>query len=374
MTWRTILLGALLVAVSSCGYHRAHAQALRTCVDRWNQGNMVGWGPVPANVAFRRPVAKERQSIELSSRRQCIVAIAAGGGTWTCLLESSGAYWCPPLHEPTGPPLKENARIDKYGVLVLDRPLKGTHATPPLRWHRYPVVDGYIQPWTARGALRAGLRFKGEGRGHCFLADDTANSAVSCLRPDGGRDAACFPRHRDGRRGDVAACSYGPGYTTFTRWTVSADIPNPPLLVPWRRIGHIFLGKQKARVIREYGGEPKLGYRLPGGTVQVGFDAGRVSTIWFSTPYYRTNGGFGVGSRIPLGPCHHTRTSRCEHRWHGFVWNAWVKEKPCSCWVKVGLGPKSLPATVDNFLKPWFFVNVRHGRVVGFYFASKFVD
>jgi hypothetical protein len=40
----------------------------------------------------------------------------------------------------------------------------------------------------------------------------------------------------------------------------------------------------------------------------------------------------------------------------------------------VGRGARSLPATGDNFLKPWFFIDVRRGRVSGFYFALKFVD
>jgi hypothetical protein len=108
--------------------------------------------------------------------------------------------------------------------------------------------------------------------------------------------------------------------------------------------------------------------------VWVIFDAGRVTAFGFDTPYYRTKNGFGVGSRIPLGPCHRTATDRCEHRWHGFVWNAWVREKPCSCWVKVGLGAESLSASLTNFLKPWFFINVKNGRVAWFYFDSKFVD
>jgi hypothetical protein len=149
---------------------------------------------------------------------------------------------------------------------------------------------------------------------------------------------------------------------------------DPPLLVPWSRIGDISLGEPRARVEREYGKEPALGYRLHGGTVQVEFDGGRVTSIWFSTRYYRTKRGIGVGSRIPLGPCHRTKASRCEHRWHGFVWNEWVREKPCNCWTKVGLGAKSLPVTVKNFLKPWFFIDVRHGRVTHFYFSLRFVD
>ena len=346
-----------------------HRQAVRSCVDRWNQSNMVGWGPAAVNVAFRRPVAKERRSIELSRRRQCIVAVAVGNGSWTCVLAGSGAYWCPPLHEPTGPAMKRNATLDKFGVLALDRPLQGTHATPPLRWHRYPVVDGYIQPWTSVGRLRPGLRFVRDGRGRCFLADDTVYSAVSCLRPDLGRDDACFPRRRVGHRGGIAACSDGPGSTTYTRWTMTADIPHPqPVLVPWRGIGDVFLGERKRRVVHEYAAESKirpseLDLRLPGGEVQVGFDAGRVSTIWFSTPYYRTNGGFGVGNTMPVG-----------RRWHGFVWNAWRREKPCSCWVKVGRRARSLPATADNFGKPWTFIDVRHGRVSSFYFTARFVD
>jgi hypothetical protein len=51
-----------------------------------------------------------------------------------------------------------------------------------------------------------------------------------------------------------------------------------------------------------------------------------------------------------------------------------VREKPCNCWVKVGLGARSLRATAGNFLKPWFFINVRHGRLASLYFASRFVD
>src|SRR3954451_16607780 len=104
----------------SCGGHSPKVeQSLRTCVDRWNQGNMVGWGPGPANVAFRRPNAKEHSTIELSTRRLCIVAIAVGDGTWTCVLSTTGAYWCPPLHEPTGPRLTKNATLDSRGVLEL---------------------------------------------------------------------------------------------------------------------------------------------------------------------------------------------------------------------------------------------------------------
>jgi hypothetical protein len=44
--WRSgfCLLGALLPLAFAGGHHSSGSQTLRTCVDRWNQGNMVGWG------------------------------------------------------------------------------------------------------------------------------------------------------------------------------------------------------------------------------------------------------------------------------------------------------------------------------------------
>src|ERR671937_2007802 len=84
-----LVLGGLLLA-AACGHKTPVAQTLRICVDRWNQGNMTSWGPVAANVAFRRPLARERSNIELSSRRQCIVAIDFGRGTLTCVLTGTG--------------------------------------------------------------------------------------------------------------------------------------------------------------------------------------------------------------------------------------------------------------------------------------------
>jgi hypothetical protein len=109
----------------------------------------------------------------------------------------------------------------------------------------------------------------------------------------------------------------------------SAD---PPLLVPWNRVGNISLGQPRARVEREYG-SPGHGYHvivpitnglqgyyvLHGGEIGVTFESGRVEEISFGVRYYRTKNGFGVGSRIPLGPCVRTWTHRCGHRWHGFV-------------------------------------------------------
>ena len=154
------------------------------------------------------------------------------------------------------------------------------------------------------------------------------------------------------------------------------------MLVPWSKIGDIALGESRVRVEREYGshvlqrygGDVQGYYRLHGSRVIVTFYGGRVGELDFSTPYYRTRDGFGVGSSIPFGPCHRSASNPCEHRWHGFVWKIWQRDKPCSCWVKVGLGKTSLAATARNFQKPWFFLYVRRGHVSELYFALKFVD
>jgi hypothetical protein len=214
-----LLMAGLLLA-AACAHTSSAAPSLRTCVDRWNQGNMISWGPVSANVAFRRPLPKERSSIELSPHPQCIVAVAFGRGTLTCVLTGQGAYWCPPLHEATGPALRKNAMIDRRGVLTLDHPLKGTRPTPPLSWQHYPHVDGFVEPWTPSGTLRTGLRFIGRGRGGCVVVDETAVSGISCLMRNGGRYDACFPQWQEWLPGELAACG-GVGGTRFVRWTIT---------------------------------------------------------------------------------------------------------------------------------------------------------
>jgi hypothetical protein len=168
---------------------------------------------------------------------------------------------------------------------------------------------------------------------------------------------------------------------------------DPPLLVPWSRVGDIALGGLRSgveheygspghgfHVVQRYGGPDSRGavegyYRLHGDTVAVTFYGDKVGRIGFGIPYYRTRTGFGVGSRIPLGRCHRVATGPCEYRWHGFVFTPKYHDSPCNCWIKVGFGARSLPQTVTSFGKqPWFFIYTKHGRVTGFYFALKFVD
>jgi hypothetical protein len=161
---------------------------------------------------------------------------------------------------------------------------------------------------------------------------------------------------------------------------------DPPALVEWHRVGDISLGESQRQVFAEYGGighgyhrEVDAGilqgyFRVHGTDEEVDFRNHRVDDILFSTRYYRTRSGFGVGSKIPFGPCVKTWTHRCGHRWHGFVWNEVYKEHVCSCWAKVGTGKQSLRPAPATFGRRWVLVYVSHGRVAGFYLSRHFVD
>ena len=180
----------------------------------------------------------------------------------------------------------------------------------------------------------------------------------------------------------AAACSSGAGSDASASHSRATRPADPPLLIPWSRVGDIALEEPKARVEREYG-SPGHGYHVQarisngiqgyygfhGRVVAVKFRGGRVERIDFSTRYYRTKSGFGVGSRIPLGPCVRTFTHRCGHRWHGFVWNEFNHDRPCGCWMKVGRGKRSLPPSPGR----WTLIWVRHGRIAGFTFSTTFV-
>jgi hypothetical protein len=179
------------------------AQALRTCVDRWKLSE-----PHP-------------------EQRVCTVSLAdrPGDNTWICQIGNSGGYYCPLITSDGMPHLRNpNGMTDHRGVLKLDVPMPGTHPTPALPWQRrYRHVDGFILPWTRAGKLRPGLRFDVTERGPCvhFVEQIVPRSAVRCI--DGRTrefSDSCFPRWRNFRAGDLAACG-APGETSFTRWRIT---------------------------------------------------------------------------------------------------------------------------------------------------------
>jgi hypothetical protein len=230
--------------------HASPAQSLRTCVDRWNQANMRGWGPAFVRISVRRLDANELVAVGLQNPAlaRCVVSVAfatraASGkcsegapvpgnpgwcfetrGTFACAINRFGAYNCPVRHEYLGPRLTNgNAMTDTRGVLTLEHPLTGTHATPLLAWQRrYPHVDGYIEPWTRSGTLRPGISFQGTERGACILGSEQAalRSSAKCSNAKHLIFDPCFVQGRL-RVGGVGACTNQPGSTTFLRWMIT---------------------------------------------------------------------------------------------------------------------------------------------------------
>jgi hypothetical protein len=147
--------------------------------------------------------------------------------TFVCVINTVGGYECTRYADGSPPLRNENATTDKRGVLTLDVPLTGTHATPPLAWQRrYPHIDGFIDPWTRAGKLRRELTFEQAGaprhyRGKCFHGSEFTfeTSALRCVS-DVQFDP-CFGATADwNHRGAVVACA-SPGSTTFGRFVIS---------------------------------------------------------------------------------------------------------------------------------------------------------
>lgn len=221
-------LAAAVLSVVAVGAAHTSPQALRTCVDRWNQANMRGWGPDLVYLAVRRLVPDEVHNVgDFGPKARCVASIASRLHEQTdiCVLNASGAYECSRFSDGAPPLRRANAKLDGSGVLTLNTPLRGTHATPALRWQRYPHVDGFVHPWTRAGKLRAGLRFSSRHgpryRGSCwagseYTRDPAAHKCVSDVQ-----FWACYPSSRNwDHRGAVLACA-GLGSTVFDRFVIT---------------------------------------------------------------------------------------------------------------------------------------------------------
>ncbi len=110
--------------------------------------------------------------------------------------------------------------------------------------------------------------------------------------------------------------------------TVSAQVNDPPRIVGWRLIGNAGLGMSRERVEYVYGHRVPdrrtypydlSTYQVHGGKLLINYTRGLVDGVSTDSLYYRTKDGIGVGTRIPLGPCHRTKSRPCERRWKGFV-------------------------------------------------------
>jgi hypothetical protein len=97
---------------------------------------------------------------------------------------------------------------------------------------------------------------------------------------------------------------------------------DPPRIVPWHEIGSVGIGMTPARIEYGYGAADRYGfYSVHGGHLNlwVGYYKNHVAFVATKSPYYRTLSGIGVGSTIPLGPCHHVHGT-CRYTWNGFTY------------------------------------------------------
>ena len=103
-------------------------QALRVCVDRWNQGNMLSWPSMSVRIAIRGLNARERSRLyePHPGQRRCTLSLAGrpGDNTLICIIGVRGGYECPLITSDGMPPLRnKNGTTDRRGVLKLDVPL-----------------------------------------------------------------------------------------------------------------------------------------------------------------------------------------------------------------------------------------------------------
>jgi hypothetical protein len=232
---RLLVAGLAIVALgaAACGggtpslaAAKPASQALRTCVDRWNQDTMVGYGFLAGHleVAMVRPghLLALATGVRGHQKRCVLMFGPEKAHPVYCVLAPSGAFYCP--YSPVEGPRRTttNATLGKDGVLTLDISLSGTHAARPLAWQRYPHVDSYVHPWTSAGRLRPGLRLRPWKLGHgpCTTGTEEIPDpvALQCVVAV-GRAGPCYPQKRHWGPGDIAACGgVGP---TFYRWRIT---------------------------------------------------------------------------------------------------------------------------------------------------------
>jgi hypothetical protein len=220
------LPAAAALSIVALGAGAPSPQGLRTCVDRWNQANMRDWGPSLVYIAVRRLVPAEAHNVgDYGPKPHCVLSIASKlrEQTDVCVLIDAGAYECSRFSDGAPPLRRANGKLSTHGVLRVDVPLAGTHATPPLPWQRFPHVDGLIHPWTRAGRLRPGLSYYvgPRARGTCVQGSEYTRDRAALQCYSGVQYAACYsPTRNWNRRGAILACGF-PGSTRFYRFVIA---------------------------------------------------------------------------------------------------------------------------------------------------------
>ena len=192
---------------------------LQRCVDIWNRARMQ-WRGGPANVRLVRgrcqvTVAAFRSEGLLSAGFDCRQPVpfsfeCPSHGARLVAMNPAQRVW--------------NAQLDHTGKLTLARPPTGPRLALP-KAPPYPLLDGYVLPFTSDGQPRRGLVFTATRTGTCFDHGYVDHpDSLRCGWVKRGftyLDNYCFKAPGRLHVGDAALCSEGAGSTRFIRLKLS---------------------------------------------------------------------------------------------------------------------------------------------------------
>lgn len=222
---RAAFVPLLLLIVVGCGStHRekpSPASLRQACVERWNWLHYDhAFVPSPNRTA---PVTVKirpcRIEIDYRLSRSDSLYKSYLGMYFPCALNRFGAYVCTThaLGLPGARPRSgHNARyFVKDGAIRLNRPPPESISVPKPDWvRRYPITQGFIEPFDQSGKLRAGLRLAGTLRtpGCTTFPNIDRTTLIGC-----GAGLNCFVPRLPVRNGELVACPTDPGSRLFNR-------------------------------------------------------------------------------------------------------------------------------------------------------------
>ncbi len=186
---------------------------LQRCADIWNRAHMQ-WPTGVANVRL----VKHGCQVTVGENR--IDGYLASG--FPCSQPVLFSYQCPShgdvLRNMNPAQRIWNAQVDEHGRLTLVEAPSGPRLRLP-KAPPYPLLNGYVLPFTSDGQPRPGLTFTTTVTGACFTGGDIKHpDSMRCGWP--GRkffytDNSCFKAPGRVRVGDVVLCPEGAGSTRF---------------------------------------------------------------------------------------------------------------------------------------------------------------
>ena len=232
--WPWFALGAAVhgTAAQETKATNSPVVSVAACADLWNKLNMTNFADTEALVvahgncevrvayAFRYEAA---DNLLCHSAWYKIVGTAPQrcmslSRSFDCTSNEFDAYVCPPF-ATQGQRISPNAAIGADGALTLAKRSTEVRTSWNLAWlEEYPVVDGFILPWSNSGALRPGLRLSLTVSASCSPVSQAMRlkTALRCVTA-GGSIAydPCFRSDRAASSLPAVVCNTAPGSRMF---------------------------------------------------------------------------------------------------------------------------------------------------------------